>query len=55
LAVHKAGIDAIAAAGASLLYLQRHGPDLHRIERFLAKLKALLADTGEPRFSVPGD
>jgi len=50
LAVHKAGIDAIAAAGASLLYLQRHGPDLHRIERFLAKLKALLAATGEPRF-----
>jgi transposase len=56
LAVHKAGIEeASAAAGASLLYLRRHGPDLHRIERFLAKLKALLADTGEPPFSVPGD
>jgi|SRR6266568_965534 len=34
--------DAIAAAGASLLYLRGHGPDLHRIERFFAKLKVLL-------------
>ena len=56
--MHKAGIEeASAAAGASLLYLRllylrRHGPDLHRIERFLAKL---LADAGEPRFSVPGN
>jgi transposase len=34
--------QAIAAAGASLLYLPPYSPDLHPIERLFAKLKALL-------------
>ena len=44
LAAHKmAGIsEAIAAAGASLLYLPPYSPDLNPIEQFFAKLKALL-------------
>src|SRR5262249_4143242 len=41
---HKmAGIEeAIAAVGASLLYLPPYSPDLNPIEQFFAKLKALL-------------
>jgi len=44
LAAHKvSGIDkAIAAAGASILYLPPYSPDLNPIEQFFAKLKALL-------------
>ena len=44
LAAHKvAGIEeAVAAAGASLLYLPPYSPDLNPIEQFFAKLKALL-------------
>ena len=44
LAAHKmAGIEeAIAAVGASLLYLPPYSPDLNPIEQFFAKLKALL-------------
>jgi transposase len=44
LAAHKmAGIEeAIAATGASLLYLPPYSPDLNPIEQFFAKLKALL-------------
>jgi transposase len=38
-----AGISAaIAAAGASLLYLPPYSPDFNSIEQFFAKLKALL-------------
>jgi transposase len=45
LAAHKvAGIEeAVAAAGASLLYLPPYSPDLNPIEQFIAKLKALLS------------
>jgi transposase len=44
LAAHKvAGIrEAVAAAGASLLYLPPHSPDLNPIEQVFAKLKTLL-------------
>ena len=44
LAVHKVdGVrQAIAAAGASLLYLPPYSPDLNPIEHLFAKLKALL-------------
>lgn len=44
LAAHKvAGVrEAIAAAGASLLYLPPYSPDLNPIEQMFAKLKALL-------------
>lgn len=44
LAAHKvAGIrEAIAAAGASVLYLPPYSPDLNPIEQAFAKLKALL-------------
>jgi transposase len=44
LAAHKvAGVpDAIAAAGASILYLPPYSPDLSPIEQLFAKLKALL-------------
>jgi transposase len=44
LAAHKiAGVrQAIAAAGASLLYLPPYSPDLNPIEQLFAKLKALL-------------
>ena len=44
LAAHKvAGVaDAIAAAGASILYLPPYSPDLNPIEQMFAKLKALL-------------
>jgi transposase len=44
LAAHKiAGIrEAVAAAGASILYLPPYSPDLNPIEQLFAKLKALL-------------
>ena len=44
LAAHKvAGIrEAIAAVGASILYLPPYSPDLNPIEQLFAKLKALL-------------
>ena len=44
LAAHKvAGVrQALAAAGAALLYLPPHSPDLNPIEQLFAKLKALL-------------
>ena len=44
LSTHKvAGVkDAIARAGASLLYLPPYSPDLNPIEKLFAKLKALL-------------
>jgi transposase len=44
LSCHKvAGVkDAIAAAGAMLLYLPPYSPDLNPIEKLFAKLKALL-------------
>ena len=44
LAAHEAaGVpEAIAAAGASLLYLPPYSPDLNPIEQMFAKLKALL-------------
>ena len=44
LAAHKvAGVrEAIAAAGASVLYLPPYSPDLNPIEQLFAKLKALL-------------
>ncbi len=44
LSSHKvAGVaEAIQAAGATLLYLPPYSPDLNPIERFFAKLKALL-------------
>jgi transposase len=44
LAAHRAqGVrEAIAAAGASLLYLPPYSPDLNPIEQLFAKLKALL-------------
>jgi transposase len=44
LAAHKvAGVrDAIAATGASTLYLPPYSPDLNPIEQMFAKLKALL-------------
>ena len=44
LAAHKVdGVaEAIAAAGASILYLPPYSPDLNPIEQLFAKLKALL-------------
>jgi len=44
LSSHKvAGVkEAIAAAGATLLYLPPYSPDLNPIEKLFAKLKALL-------------
>ena len=44
LAAHKVeGVaEAIAAAGASILYLPPYSPDLNPIEQVFAKLKALL-------------
>ena len=44
LSSHKvAGVqEAITAAGATLLYLPPYSPDLNPIEKFFAKLKALL-------------
>ena len=47
LAAHKVtGVrQAIAAAGASILYLPPYSPDLNPIEQLFAKLKALLRKT----------
>ena len=44
LSSHKVGgvREAIAAVGATLLYLPPYSPDLNPIEKFFAKLKALL-------------
>ena len=36
------GQEAIAAVGASVLYLPPYSPDLNPIEKFFSKLKALL-------------
>jgi transposase len=46
LAAHKIdGVrQALAAAGASLLYLPPYSPDLNPIEQLFAKLKALLRE-----------
>lgn len=58
LAAHKvAGVcEAIAAAGATVLYLPPYSPDLNPIEQMFAKLKALLrkaaAAPGTP-FGIP--
>src|SRR3546814_10586994 len=48
LAAHKvAGVrEAIAAVGASILYLPPYSPDLNPIEQMFAKLKALLRKAG---------
>ncbi len=60
LAVHKVdGVrQAIAAAGASILYLPPYSPDLNPIEQLFAKLKALLrkaaARTKEELWSTIG-
>jgi transposase len=50
LAAHKvAGVrQALAAAGASLLYLPPYSPDLSPIEQLFAKLKALLRKAAAP-------
>ena len=47
LAAHNvAGVrQAIAAAGAAILYLSPYAPDLNPIEQLFAKLKALLRNT----------
>ena len=47
LAAHKVTVvrQAIAAAGASILYLPPYSPDLNPIEQLFAKLKALLRKT----------
>ncbi len=61
LATHKVtGVpDAIAAAGASILYLPPYSPDLNPIEQLFAKLKALLrkaaARTREALWSAIGE
>jgi transposase len=60
LAAHKVGgvRQAIAAAGASILYLPPYSPDLNPIEQLFAKLKALLrkaaARTKEELWSTIG-
>jgi transposase len=60
LAAHKvAGVrEAIAAAGASILYLPPYSPDLNPIEQMFAKLKALLrkasARTRETLWTIIG-
>ena len=60
LAVHKvAGVrEALAAAGASVLYLPPYSPDLNPIEHLFAKLKALLrkaaARTKDELWSIIG-
>jgi transposase len=61
LAAHKvAGIEqAIAAVGASVLYLPPYSPDLNPIEQFIAKLKSLLrkaaARTKEALWAAVGE
>jgi transposase len=60
LAAHKIdGVrQAIAAAGAAILYLPPYSPDLNPIEQLFAKLKALLrkaaARTKEQLWSIIG-
>ena len=60
LAAHKVdGVrQAIAAAGASILYLPPYSPDLNPIEQLFAKLKALLrkaaARTKDALWAVTG-
>jgi transposase len=60
LAAHKvAGVrEAIAAVGASILYLPPYSPDLNPIEQIFAKLKALLrkatARTRETLWTIIG-
>jgi transposase len=51
LAAHKVdGVrQAIAAVGASILYLPPYSPDLNPIEQLFAKLKALLRQAAHPR------
>jgi transposase len=46
LPAHKlaAVVEAIEAAGASVLYLPSYSPDLNPIEQFFSKLKALLSE-----------
>lgn len=61
LAAHKvAGVaEAIAAAGASILYLPPYSPDLNPIEQMFAKLKTLLrkaaARTRDTLWNTIGD
>jgi len=61
LAAHKvAGVEqAIAAAGASTLYLPPYSPDLNPVEQLIAKLKALLrkaaARTKETLWAAVGE
>ena len=61
LAAHKVASveEAIAAVGASLLYLPPYSPDLNPIEQFFAKLKALLrkaaARTKEALWQTAGE
>ena len=49
LPTHKVAgvIEAIEAAGASVLYLPSYSPDLNPIEQFFSKLKALLRKAAE--------
>ena len=63
LAAHKVTVvrplcRAIAAAGASILYLPPYSPDLNPIEQLFAKLKALLrkaaARTKDELWSIIG-
>ena len=53
-----ASAQAIAAAGASILYLPPYSPDLNPIEQLFAKLKALLrkaaARTKDALWTVTG-
>ena len=55
LAAHKvAGVrEAIAAVGASILYLPPYSPDLNPIEQAFAKLKALLRKAADPHARRP--
>src|SRR3712207_5395345 len=57
LPVHKvAGVrEAIAAAGAGILYLPPYSPDLNPIEPMLAKLKALLRKAAARSRDALGD
>jgi transposase len=54
--VSETAFQALAAAGASILYLPPYSPDLNPIEQLLAKLKALLrkaaATTKDQRWST---
>jgi transposase len=52
LAAHKGIEEAIAAVGASLLYLPPYSPDLNPIEQLFAKLKALLRKAAARTFEA---